>query len=275
MQRHPDPYEDSVLQEHYAQGAEDSRLSRGGGLLEFERTKELVLRHLPSPPATVADIGGGPGAYALWLASLGYCVEHRDIVEMHVEQLRTRIESGARVSTAVSDARWLDLADASVDAALLLGPLYHLTEQQDRIQALTELRRVLRPGGFAFIAAISRWSPRLNGIVGAKIYETLPHALGAIDEVERTGILPPLFPGSFAGFVHRPHELHAEIETGGFDVLGIVAIEGPAALLGDLDGRMRDARDREVLLNGLRALESVPEVVGATPHLLAIARRPA
>jgi ubiquinone/menaquinone biosynthesis C-methylase UbiE len=114
-----------------------------------------VLRHLPSPPATVADIGGGPGAYALWLASLGYCVGHRDIVEMHVEQLRTRIESGARVSTAVSDARWLDLADASVDAALLLGPLYHLTDQQDRIQSLTELRRVLRPGGLAFIAA--RW----------------------------------------------------------------------------------------------------------------------
>lgn len=270
----PHPDEDLAFREHYAQGAEVARLSRGVGLLEFERTKELVLRHLPSPPATVADIGGGPGTYALWLTSLGYRVEHRDIVEMHVDQLRTRVESGARVSTAVGDARQLDLADESVDAALLLGPLYHLTEHQDRLQSLTELRRVLCPGGFAFVAAISRWSPRLNGIVGAKIYETLPHALDEINEVERTGTLRPLFPGSFAGFVHRPQELHAEVEAGGFDVLGVVAIEGPAALLGDLDERMRDARHREVLLNSLRALESVPEVVGATPHLLAIARRP-
>jgi hypothetical protein len=36
--------------------------------LEFERTQEIVLRHLPERPATVADIGGGPGRYSLWLA---------------------------------------------------------------------------------------------------------------------------------------------------------------------------------------------------------------
>lgn len=73
------PPDDAVLQTHYAQGVENGRLTSGVGLFEFERTKELLLRYLPSPPAAVADIGGGPGAYALWLASLGHRVEHRDL----------------------------------------------------------------------------------------------------------------------------------------------------------------------------------------------------
>lgn len=270
----PSHDEDVVLQEHYAQGFEDTRLSTGGGLLEFERTKELVLRHLPPLPATVADIGGGPGAYSLWLTSLGYAVEHRDVVELHVEQLRSRIPPSSRISTAVGDARHLDLADASVEAALCLGPLYHLADYQDRIQSLTELCRVVRPGGFAFVAAISRWSPRLHGILKAKIYEPSPHALGELDAVERTGVLPPLFPGSFAGYVHEPRQLHEEVEAGGFEVLTVVGVEGPASLLSDLDERMHDERDRDVLLASARALEGVPELLGATPHLLAIARRP-
>ena len=45
------------------------------------------------------------------------------------------------------DARALPFADASADALLLLGPLYHLQERADRLRALREAARVLRPGG--------------------------------------------------------------------------------------------------------------------------------
>ncbi len=271
----PSQQEDLALQEHYAAGLEAVRLSTGGGLLEFERTKELVLRHLPSPPATVADIGGGPGAYSLWLTSLGYGVEHRDVVALHVEQLRALVSPTSRISTAVGDARSIDLPDASVDGALCLGPLYHLADCEDRVQSLSELFRIVRPGGWAFVAAISRWSPRLHGILKAKIYETVPHALGVVETVERTGEMPPLFPGSFAGFVHEPAQLHEEVAAAGFDVAAVTAVEGPASLLGDLDERLGDEGSRDVLLASVRALEGVPELLGATAHLLATARRPA
>lgn len=264
--------DDSDLQAHYARGAEDNRLTSGVGLLEFERTKELLLRHLPPPPATVADIGGGPGAYALWLASLGYQVEHRDIVELHVEQLRARLGTGSLVSAAVGDARRLDLADASVDAALFLGPLYHLVIYEERIQALTELCRVLRPGGMAFVAAISRWAARLDGVLLHRIYERSPHVLDEIDGVERTGVLPLLAPGDFVGYLHRPQQLHDELETAGFEVLSVVGIEGPAAMLEDLDERLHDGRHRDVLLSAARAFEAIQELLGASPHLLAFAR---
>jgi hypothetical protein len=72
--------DDAALRAYYERGMERERLSDGRGDLEFTRTTEIVVRRLPAAPAMVADIGGGPGRYALWLASLGYQVEHRDLV---------------------------------------------------------------------------------------------------------------------------------------------------------------------------------------------------
>jgi len=99
---------------------ERDRLSAGQGLLEFTRTTEIILRFLPAAPALVADIGGGPGRYALWLAGLGYRVEHRDLIPLHVRQLAQDAGGIAGLRTAVADARELDLADACADAVLLL-----------------------------------------------------------------------------------------------------------------------------------------------------------
>ncbi len=64
---------DPGVKGHYAEGAERDRLLGGGaGRLEYLRTRELLARHLPSAPATVVDVGGGAGIYALPLAAEGY-----------------------------------------------------------------------------------------------------------------------------------------------------------------------------------------------------------
>lgn len=73
---------DPALYEHYARGEERDRLTEARGVLEFERTKEIVLRQLPAPPSVIADIGGGPGRYAQWLAERGHRVEHRDLMPL-------------------------------------------------------------------------------------------------------------------------------------------------------------------------------------------------
>lgn len=57
---------------YYERGLEATRFSQAAGDLEFIRTQEIIARRLPPPPAVVLDIGGGPGTYALWLATEGF-----------------------------------------------------------------------------------------------------------------------------------------------------------------------------------------------------------
>jgi SAM-dependent methyltransferase len=261
------------MHEYYETGDEADRLSRSAsGRLEFERTQEIVLRHLPPPPATVADIGGGPGRYSLWLAELGYRLVHRDIVPLHVAQLRQAAGSGSGIDSAVGDARSLDLADGSVDAVLLLGPLYHLERRADRVQALREAGRIARPGGPVFGAVISRWAARLDGILRSRLYEKYAGAEELIDGVERTGVLLPLGPRSFCGYTHRPGQVRAEFASAGLAVADLVCVEGAAFLPNDLEVRMAEEREWQVVLETARAHERVPELMGLGPHLLATGR---
>jgi SAM-dependent methyltransferase len=259
--------------EYYALGLEQARLDSGSGLLEFERTKEIISRHLPGVPSIVADIGGGPGRYALWLAGLGHTVRHRDVVPLHVEQLSLAATGQGSIEAAVGDATELDLDDDSVDAVLLLGPLYHLTRRRDRLRALNEARRIVRPGGTVFVAAISRWAAHLHGVLAQQLYRDLPDILDELGHVERHGVLRPLFPGSFTGYTHRPRQLAGEVRAAELELIDLVAVEGAAVLLADLDGRMQDPVDRRVVLDTSRALERVPELIGVGPHLLATALR--
>lgn len=75
---------DDAIQAYYAQGQEQDRLLYDGGTLELVRTQELLQRYLPPLPATVLDVGGGPGVYAGWLARLGYHVHLIDPISLHV-----------------------------------------------------------------------------------------------------------------------------------------------------------------------------------------------
>jgi len=261
-----------ALLDYYETGLEQARLDSGSGLLEFERTKEIIARHLPGVPSVVADIGGGPGRYALWLAGLGYVVRHRDVVPLHVEQL-TRAAGHGVIDSAVGDATEIDLGDSSVDAVLVLGPLYHLHRRNDRLQALREARRIVRPGGFVFVAAISRWAAHLDGVLAQQLYRELPDILEELDHVERHGVLRPLFPGSFTGFTHRPRQLAGEVRAADLELVDLVCVEGAAALLADLDERMQHPVDRQVVLETSRRLERVPELIGLGPHLIATGRR--
>jgi SAM-dependent methyltransferase len=222
----------------------------------------------------VADVGGGPGRYSLWLAERGYTVHHRDLVDLHLEQVTG--DAGARglaIDSAIADARALDLADASADAVLLLGPIYHLPTRDDRVAALAEAGRVVRPGGPVFAAAISRWAPRLHGQVAARLGDEYPSIHELVEVVEGTGRLVPLFEGSFSGYCHRPDELRDEVLAAGLELVDLVGVEGIAFALPDLEARLSEPAQREIVLRAARAIERIPELLGLSPHLVATARR--
>ena len=126
---------------HYETVQEAERLASGLGSLELVRSQELIDRALPSPPAVVLDVGGGPGVYSCLLARRGYEVHLIDPVPKHVDQAKRASEGQPDypiASVNLGDARSLDKADASSEAVLLMGPLYHLTSHKDRVAALLE-----------------------------------------------------------------------------------------------------------------------------------------
>jgi ubiquinone/menaquinone biosynthesis C-methylase UbiE len=261
----------------YARGLERDRLAAGPGALEFVRTQALLERYLPAPPAVVADVGGGPGRYAVWLAERGYRVHLVDPVALHVEQARAAAKGwpGAMLASAeVGDARALRLPDASADAVLLLGPLYHLPERAERLQALAEARRVCRRGGVIIAAAISRFASTLDGLRGGYLEDPAFAALAAGDRQDGRHRNPAGDPAYFTtAYFHRPEDLAAECSAADLAHEATLAVEGAAWLLPDLDARLADQRRREVLLTALAALEAEPALLGVGAHLLVVARR--
>lgn len=261
----------AALAAYYERDEERDRLGAGLGLVEFERTVEIVSRTLPPPPAVVADIGGGPGRYTAWLHRAGYKVIHRDLMPHHVDHVRRDL--GDAVDTAVADARALDLADASVDAVLLMGPLYHLRARADRVKCLEEAHRILRPGGRVYAAVITRWAARLHGVLIDRVHLRYPVLMDVIDGMEQDGWMAPLHEASFTAYAHTPDDLAAEVVAAGLDLESLVTVEGIAFALGDLEARLADPVEKATLYESIRAVESVPSLLGLGPHLLAVATR--
>ena len=191
---------------HYGEGEEQARLD--GWSLERMRTEELLAQWLPEPPARVLDVGGGPGRYAGWMASCGWAVTLLDPVPLHASQAATVV--GGHVE--LGDGRQLPHPDGAFDAALLLGPLYHLVDGNDRVEALREAGRVVRSGGVVVVAAISRLASMLGGFADGFIRDERFRGIVAGDLVDGTHRNPFLHPNWFTtAFFHTPGQLGDEM----------------------------------------------------------------
>jgi ubiquinone/menaquinone biosynthesis C-methylase UbiE/uncharacterized protein YndB with AHSA1/START domain len=271
------PELDRGIASYYALGAERDRLHEPGGALEFVRTRELLARFLPSPPAIVLDIGGGSGVYALPLAAAGYEVHLLDPIQLHIEQAleQARDQQVELANAQVGDARRVAYADASADAALLLGPLYHLTDRDARLAALREAHRILRPGGLVAAATISRFASTFDGIARGFLAE--PRFEHVVERDVRDGQHrnpdPEDRPEWFTtAYFHHPDELRNELQDARFHIEAVVAVEGPGAFRPELDTWLDDPERRDSLLRAIRRVESEPTLLGASAHLLAFGR---
>ena len=274
---HPPPALDPSIKSYYDRASEETRLETGPFRLEELRSRELILRHLPAAPAVVLDVGGAAGAYAFWLAELGYDVRLFDAVPRLVDVARQRNERVARkvTSCAVADARALPEANDSADVVLLLGPLYHLVDGSERQTALSEAVRVLRPGGVLIAAAISRYASALDGLSREMLGDAEFAAIVEEDLREGRHSNPTERLDYFTtAYFHRPEDLRREIAEAGFDVDGLYGVEGPGWILSDLEQRWSDPQRREMLLQVARTFESEPSVIGVSAHLLAVGRKP-
>jgi SAM-dependent methyltransferase len=258
--------------DYYQRFREDLRLRAGWGALELARTQELIRRHLPPPPRRVLDVGGAAGIYSGWLGSLGYETYVLDPVAHHIEQAR---RNDHITSAEVGDARELPNANESVDAILLFGPLYHLVDQDERLKALREAWRVLRPGGVVFAAAICRFASLLDSLVRGFVDD--PRFAAILEQDLDTGQHrnPTDDPNYFTtAFFHLPEELASELVEAGFHMIELVGVEGPGWLADKFEERWADPVRRERLLHLMRRVEHEPALLGVSQHLLAVVKKP-
>jgi ubiquinone/menaquinone biosynthesis C-methylase UbiE len=259
--------------DHYQQGVEQPRLLSDVGQLELARTQEWLLRFLPSAPATILDVGGGPGVYSFWLASKGYTVHLVDVLPLHIQQAQATAarQSQRPASMTVGDARQLSFASASADALLLMGPLYHLTEKADRLAAWKEAWRVLKPGGLVCAAAISRYASTFDGLRLWLMDDPVFVHIWEQDVYNGQHRNPTGDPKYFTTtFFHEPSELSAELMEAGFRPEGTFGVEGPGWLLPNFTTDWQQPQRREMILQAARALEQEPSVLGVSAHLLVV-----
>jgi SAM-dependent methyltransferase len=266
---HAEAASDRVMLAHYTTGAELGRLETRNRL-EFERTKAILAERLP-PTGRLIDVGGGPGVYASWLAARGYEVDLVDPVPLHVEEAERASKSGFPFRAHLGDARRLPFADCSADAVVMMGPLFHLVEPEDRAQALAEALRVLRAGGVLAASAMGRffWFGHAVAQNTIRDPELRRRAMSFVDTGRR-----PEGDAPYPAFAHRPEELEAEMLAVGFTDVVVLAIEGFFHLLGDLERRLADPPSASALFEMLGRYEDDPAIVGLSGHLMAIGRRP-
>ena len=203
------------------------------GAVEFAVTCHALSTYLP-PHARVLDIGGGPGRYAIWLAQRGHRVSLADLSPEQLSIARTKIgQSGVEAMVeeiAVADARDLSYwADNSFDAVLSLGPFYHLPDPNDRNRAASELHRVLRVGGTAFVSLMPRYAflRRTLDIPDERRHLAQPDFM---ERLLKDGVFINDVPGRFTdAYGVLPEEVSPFFERHGFTTLALLSAEGIAA----------------------------------------------
>jgi SAM-dependent methyltransferase len=249
------------LRAFYERNDETARLLTGEGRVEFLRTQP-ILRNALEPGSRILDVGGAGGVHADWLIADGHEVQIVDIVPLHLDHARAR-----GLNAKFGDARRLPQANATFDAVLLLGPLYHLLDASDRICALAEARRVLRPRGLLAAAVVNRLAVALNYLRSGSHDAPSNQAATRIatngfdDTGDRLGVF----------YFHTLDELGQEIGDAGFDTLTLRGVEGPAWPLIQPTASANDpALARAIEIAELA--DGDDSLTGASCHVLALAR---
>lgn len=265
------------IQQHYDLIEEKDRLSSGVGLLEKERTQEIINRYLDKKNAVLLDIGGAAGVYSFWLAAAGLQVHLIDASPKHIEQAK-KINASSKAklgSLTLGDSRDLNrFGDDSVDAILLFGPLYHLVKKEDRQKTLQECFRVLRKNGKLFCAGINRYASLYDGLFR-----------GLIDDAEFMKILkedlktgehknPSGHPQYFTtAFFQLPNEMEEEISEAGFNLIKTLPVEGPLWFVKSFEERWHNSEQKKQLLNILTSIENESFSLVLTQHYVAVSTK--
>ena len=141
-----------ALTNYYTTHNEDARLTSKHGMVEFLTTIHYVEKYL-KPGMRILEIGAGTGRYSHYFAQNGYDVDAVELMECNIEVFKANTKDGENITVQQGDAVDLqNIPSEQYDITLLLGPMYHLYTDEDKIAAMSEAIRVTKKGGIVFAA---------------------------------------------------------------------------------------------------------------------------
>lgn len=197
-----DPEQTRQFYEQYGDREWERLVGNAERVVNFHVHRHLLDRFI-RPGDRVLEAGAGPGRFTLELARLGARVVVGDISPTQLELNRQKVqENGAE--GAVESRTLLDIVDLSAfatgsfDAVVCYGgPLSYVFDRAE--QALSEMLRVLKPGGVLLFSVMSRTGSTRQGL-GAILEMTRQFGLAPVDTVNATGDL--------LGDLSRGHRCH-------------------------------------------------------------------
>lgn len=272
---------DQDVRRYYAQlgELEWARLERpADGRIEFAITCNALDRQLPRG-ARVLDLGGGPGRYTIWLAERGHRVTLGDVSPELLAIARRHLDK-AGLNDRVEGVLELDavdlstFADAYFDAVVCLGPFYHLPNPAERIQAASELSRVLKSGGVAFVALMPRLTYLRRTLAMADERRHLFQP-GFVEQLLGDGTFFNDVPGRFThGYGVQPEEIAPFFESVGLDSLELLSAESiTVGLQDELPALLSDPPLAELVCRFALQYAADPSLLGLANHLLYVGRR--
>lgn len=263
----------------YNNGAEKGRLERGLGIVEFYRTKEVLSNYIVKKGNIIYDVGGGIGVYSSWLVSEGNEVHLLEVAPNAVEYAIKSQSKDNLFKAEVCDARNINRENESADIVLLMGPLYHLQNKEDRKKVLNEAKRVLKKGGILFSVGISKFSSTtwaLSTYGNGNEFLDDPIYFNMIQNELISGV--HIRPKEYSNFItqvyfHTPRELQEELEVVGFETIQKHAIEGVIWFTPFLNEYWKDEEKRNILLKILNQTDTEESLMGMSPHFMIVSKK--
>lgn len=236
---------------------------------EWLLSRELLDEYI-TPGTSVLDLGAGPGRYAEYLIRQKRCfVGVVDLSRASLDLFLRRLDETAKArvlfaregcATAIDDIR-----EAQFDAVLLMGPLYHLLTDRERIVAVHQSHRVLKPGGILFAAFVSPYYLVRRALLSEPSILDSPEIKNAF---AGDGFVPLSLHENFTDhWCCWPHQAKTLMEQNGFETLRLRNLEGLGSFLRDEQTRMlQDVERKQAWFNLLRLTCENPDLLGATIH---------
>ena len=131
----------------------------------------IIRRVVPDPAAAIIDVGGGASTLVDGLLAAGY----RRVTVLDLAPSALQLARG-RLGTAADEVSWLEADVLAVQLPLAGFDLWHdravfhfLTAAADRARYAEQLRKAVKPGGFALVATFANDGPtRCSGLPVAR-----------------------------------------------------------------------------------------------------------